>query len=65
MATLFERIMEADKGIRPQVPVSGLVDKLPLTATGKLSKLQLRQQFKDYKLRIATRACVRSDAADR
>jgi acyl-CoA synthetase (AMP-forming)/AMP-acid ligase II len=26
------------------------VDKLPLTATGKLSKLQLRQQFKDYKL---------------
>ncbi|MFA6116817.1 MAG: threonine/serine dehydratase [Sphingomonas sp.] len=24
MATLFERIMEADKGIRPQVPVSGL-----------------------------------------
>jgi acyl-CoA synthetase (AMP-forming)/AMP-acid ligase II len=26
------------------------VDKLPLTATGKLSKLQLRQQFTDYKL---------------
>jgi acyl-CoA synthetase (AMP-forming)/AMP-acid ligase II len=26
------------------------VDKLPLTATGKLSKLQLRQQFKDYRL---------------
>ena len=26
------------------------VDKLPLTATGKLSKLQLRQQFADYKL---------------
>ena len=26
------------------------VDKLPLTATGKLSKLQLRQQFKDYEL---------------
>ncbi len=26
------------------------VDKLPLTATGKLSKLQLRQQFKDYVL---------------
>ena len=26
------------------------VDKLPLTATGKLSKLQLRQQFVDYKL---------------
>jgi acyl-CoA synthetase (AMP-forming)/AMP-acid ligase II len=26
------------------------VDKLPLTATGKLSKLQLRQQLKDYKL---------------
>ncbi|HEY8538723.1 MAG TPA: 3-(methylthio)propionyl-CoA ligase [Steroidobacteraceae bacterium] len=26
------------------------VDKLPLTATGKLSKLQLREQFKDYKL---------------
>ena len=25
------------------------VDKLPLTATGKLSKLQLRQQFADYK----------------
>jgi len=25
------------------------VDKLPLTATGKLSKLQLRQQFGDYK----------------
>ena len=25
------------------------VDKLPLTATGKLSKLQLRQQFTDYK----------------
>ena len=27
------------------------VEKLPLTATGKLSKLQLRQQFADYKLR--------------
>jgi 3-(methylthio)propionyl---CoA ligase len=26
------------------------VDKLPLTATGKLSKLQLRQQFANYKL---------------
>jgi acyl-CoA synthetase (AMP-forming)/AMP-acid ligase II len=26
------------------------VDKLPLTATGKLSKLQLRQQFAGYKL---------------
>src|SRR4051812_40355807 len=26
------------------------VDKLPLTATGKLSKLQLRQQFTGYKL---------------
>jgi fatty-acyl-CoA synthase len=26
------------------------VEKLPLTATGKLSKLQLRQQFVDYKL---------------
>jgi acyl-CoA synthetase (AMP-forming)/AMP-acid ligase II len=26
------------------------VEKLPLTATGKLSKLQLRQQFLDYKL---------------
>jgi fatty-acyl-CoA synthase len=26
------------------------VDKLPLTATGKLSKLQLRQQFSNYKL---------------
>lgn len=26
------------------------VDKLPLTATGKISKLQLREQFKDYKL---------------
>ena len=26
------------------------VEKLPLTATGKLSKLQLRQQFSDYKL---------------
>jgi acyl-CoA synthetase (AMP-forming)/AMP-acid ligase II len=26
------------------------VDKLPLTATGKLSKLQLRQQFADYRL---------------
>ena len=26
------------------------VDKLPLTATGKLSKLQLRQQFSDYRL---------------
>jgi acyl-CoA synthetase (AMP-forming)/AMP-acid ligase II len=25
------------------------VDKLPLTATGKLSKLQLREQFKDYR----------------
>jgi fatty-acyl-CoA synthase len=25
------------------------VDKLPLTATGKISKLQLRQQFADYK----------------
>jgi 3-(methylthio)propionyl---CoA ligase len=25
------------------------VDKLPLTATGKLSKLQLRQQFADYR----------------
>jgi acyl-CoA synthetase (AMP-forming)/AMP-acid ligase II len=29
------------------------VDKLPLTATGKLSKLQLREQFKDYKLPTA------------
>jgi acyl-CoA synthetase (AMP-forming)/AMP-acid ligase II len=28
------------------------VDKLPLTATGKLSKLQLRQQFADYKLPV-------------
>ena len=26
------------------------VDKLPLTATGKLSKLQLRQQFVGYRL---------------
>jgi len=26
------------------------VEKLPLTATGKLSKLQLRQQFADYRL---------------
>lgn len=26
------------------------VDKLPLTATGKLSKLQLRRQFADYVL---------------
>jgi fatty-acyl-CoA synthase len=26
------------------------VEKLPLTATGKLSKLQLRQQFSDFKL---------------
>jgi acyl-CoA synthetase (AMP-forming)/AMP-acid ligase II len=26
------------------------VEKLPLTATGKLSKLQLRQQFADFKL---------------
>ena len=26
------------------------VDKLPLTATGKLSKLQLRQQLVDYRL---------------
>jgi acyl-CoA synthetase (AMP-forming)/AMP-acid ligase II len=26
------------------------VDSLPHTATGKLSKLQLRQQFKDYEL---------------
>jgi len=25
------------------------VEKLPLTATGKLSKLTLRQQFTDYK----------------
>jgi len=25
------------------------VDKLPLTATGKISKLQLRQQFADYR----------------
>ncbi len=30
------------------------VDKLPLTATGKLSKLQLRQQFQDYKLPEST-----------
>ena len=29
------------------------VDSLPHTATGKLSKLQLRQQFKDYKLPAA------------
>jgi fatty-acyl-CoA synthase len=29
------------------------VDKLPLTATGKLSKLQLRQQFATYKLPAA------------
>ncbi len=29
------------------------VDGLPHTATGKLSKLQLRQQFKDYKLPTA------------
>ena len=27
------------------------VEKLPLTATGKLSKLQLRQQFADYRFR--------------
>jgi len=27
------------------------VDKIPLTATGKISKLELRQQFKDYRLR--------------
>jgi acyl-CoA synthetase (AMP-forming)/AMP-acid ligase II len=26
------------------------VDKLPLTATGKLSKLQLRKQFEGYTL---------------
>ena len=26
------------------------VDELPHTATGKLSKLQLRQKFKDYRL---------------
>jgi 3-(methylthio)propionyl---CoA ligase len=25
------------------------IDKLPLTATGKISKLQLRQQFAEYK----------------
>jgi 3-(methylthio)propionyl---CoA ligase len=30
------------------------VDKLPLTATGKLSKLQLRQQFVGYRLPAAT-----------
>ena len=29
------------------------VDELPHTATGKLSKLQLRQQFKDYRFRNA------------
>ena len=29
------------------------VDELPHTATGKLSKLQLREQFKDYKLPAA------------
>jgi acyl-CoA synthetase (AMP-forming)/AMP-acid ligase II len=29
------------------------VDELPHTATGKLSKLTLRQQFKDYHLRRA------------
>jgi fatty-acyl-CoA synthase len=26
------------------------VEELPLTATGKVSKLTLRQKFKDYKL---------------
>jgi 3-(methylthio)propionyl---CoA ligase len=26
------------------------VDELPHTATGKLQKLKLREQFKDYKL---------------
>ena len=29
------------------------VDELPHTATGKLSKLQLRERFKDYKLPTA------------
>jgi acyl-CoA synthetase (AMP-forming)/AMP-acid ligase II len=29
------------------------VDELPHTATGKLSKLTLRQQFKEYRLRTA------------
>ncbi len=32
MATLFERIMEADKGIRPQVPVSSLEFSAKLSA---------------------------------
>ena len=27
-----------------------MVDELPHTATGKLNKLALRQQFRDYKL---------------
>jgi non-ribosomal peptide synthetase component E (peptide arylation enzyme) len=27
-----------------------IVDSLPLTATGKVSKLNLRKQFADYKL---------------
>jgi len=31
-----------------------LVDALPHTATGKVSKLQLREQFKDYRLPAAT-----------
>jgi 3-(methylthio)propionyl---CoA ligase len=28
------------------------VEKLPLTATGKLSKLQLRQQFAEYRFTL-------------
>jgi acyl-coenzyme A synthetase/AMP-(fatty) acid ligase len=32
------------------------VDELPHTATGKLLKTKLRQQFKDYKLPTASAA---------
>ena len=28
------------------------VEKIPLTATGKISKVELRQQFRDYRLPV-------------
>jgi len=46
--------------LAPQVPRWWLpdavefVDALPHTATGKISKLQLRERFKDYRLPAAT-----------
>ena len=50
-STLFEEVLgllraEFPKWQMPEALV--LVDELPLTATGKISKLQLRQIYRDY-----------------